>query len=320
MAAGATGIDYDTLGGVTSTGVEMRRRCGDPAGGTTSDDIAKAWQSYGQAITIRDGRTFDDAIADLKAGRLVHIDVWHEAAEGPCLSGTGRYGHTMAIAPEQNASGKWLVSDPWCSPPKWTWWDEAKLRKGAEVWGMRVYGQATRGDPLPVPVSPEAYQEAGQIVMAASALALLDRYRPDRARFDADPEPADTGGPRAVMYTASDAHQAGGSDMAIRAPDSLTSDYLCEVRKGTSFYADAALTQKLGDFSSTRSQRYVGSVIDGSARAIIVTTSQPYDDGVDRPTVVYVKESATEPVRTGNEHDAAWRHWLDTDANAPDKV
>jgi hypothetical protein len=307
MASGATGIDYDTLGATVSTGSEMRRRSGDTAGGTTSDDIARAWRSYDQTITVRDGQTFDDLVRDLKAGRLVHIDVWHAAAEGPCLSGSGRYGHTMAIAPEQNASGKWLVADPWCYPARWLWWDEAKLRRGAEVWAQQVRTQATSG-----------HTSLGEAVRY-----LMDRYRPDRPRFDELDEVAETSGPTTIFYTATDAH-TGGSDVAIRAPDSLTSAYTCKVPKGLAFYADAALTDRLGEFSSSRDVRYVGSVVDGVARAIIVNTSQPYDDGKDRPTVVYVKESATDPVEVGmptdTERDKQWRSWLANDSNAPDKA
>lgn len=326
MASGATGIDYDTFGKTTSTGAKMRSRSGDPSGGTTSDDIQRAWRSYGQTITIRDGKTFDDLIKDLKDGRLVHIDVWHEACGGPCLSGSGRYGHTMAVAPERSADGKWLVADPWCSPGKWKWWPEAKLRKGAEVWAQRVYGQATNGDARPVPVTPEQWRGLARAIIMAAVRVLMDRYDPEHPRTEDDPEPGDTSGPKPIMFTSTDAHGTGGQDVAIQAPSSLTSKYICKVPTGTAFYANADLSEKLGEFGSARELRYVGAVVGGKSRAVIVTTSKPYSDGVDRPTVVYVKEGVTSPVDVGMpptpspERDKQWRDWLSKDSDAPDKA
>ena len=37
LASAATGIDFHTLGAITSTGAKMRSYSGDPEGGTTSD-------------------------------------------------------------------------------------------------------------------------------------------------------------------------------------------------------------------------------------------------------------------------------------------
>ena len=101
----------------------------DQSGGTDSGDAAEAWASYGQSLRIRDGETWADAVDDLEDGRLVHLDVWAAAmAPAGCPSGTGQYGHTIAVAPEQSGT-RWLVSDPWCSPPKWAWIDEVLLRE-----------------------------------------------------------------------------------------------------------------------------------------------------------------------------------------------
>ncbi len=144
MASVATGIDYHTLGAIVSTGAEMRSRQSDQVGGTDSGDAAKAWASYGQDLRIMDGSTFDDALADLDVGRCLQLDVWHAAAQGPCLSGSGAYGHTMAVAPERSGT-RWLVADPWCSPARWTWWEESLLRAGAEKLGTQAYSAATAG-------------------------------------------------------------------------------------------------------------------------------------------------------------------------------
>jgi len=79
MASVATGIDFESGGATTSTGGAMRARCSDQSGGTDSGDAAEAWASYGQELRVRDGATFGDALADLGAGRLVHLDVWQAA-------------------------------------------------------------------------------------------------------------------------------------------------------------------------------------------------------------------------------------------------
>src|SRR5262245_4263269 len=94
MASIATGIDFQTKGATKSTGAEMRSRQSDQSGGTDSSDAREAWQSYNQSLTVRDGATFDNALADLKAGHFVHLDVWAASVRGVCLSGSGAYGHT----------------------------------------------------------------------------------------------------------------------------------------------------------------------------------------------------------------------------------
>src|SRR5262245_22800353 len=138
MASIATGIDYDTLGAKRSTGAKMRSYTDDQSGGTDANDAAQSWQrGYSESLRIRNGATWDDAEADLRAGRLVHLDVRHATVGGPCLSGSGAYGHTMAVAPEASGS-RWLVADPWCSPPNWQWVEAAKLQAGAERWASEV--------------------------------------------------------------------------------------------------------------------------------------------------------------------------------------
>ena len=49
----ATGIDYETRGGIRSSGATMRSRMSDQSGGTSSGDAAEAWRSYGESIVIR---------------------------------------------------------------------------------------------------------------------------------------------------------------------------------------------------------------------------------------------------------------------------
>src|SRR5262249_48255310 len=147
----ATGIAYDTAsdakpqGAKTSTGAKMRSYMTDQSGGTDSADAKQAWTvGYSETLTIRDGNVWSTVLDALTAGRLVHLDVWHAAtapAPGICLSGSGAYGHTIAVLPDCK-DGSWLVADPWCNPPKWGRVPEANLKKGAEEWGRRVYQTA----------------------------------------------------------------------------------------------------------------------------------------------------------------------------------
>ena len=187
MAAGATVIDFDTLGETTSTGAEMRARQGDQSGGTDSGDLSLAWHSYGETLRIRDGASWGDAMADLRAGRALVLDLWHAAAGGPCLSGSGQYGHSVAVAPEFHSDGeRVLVADPWCSPAKWGWWPIEALEAGAETWGDQVFGRST-GGPI------------GLLVRE-----LMTRWRPGQEARPSDV--LDTGGAGRVLYSTSDAH------------------------------------------------------------------------------------------------------------------
>jgi hypothetical protein len=195
MASIATGIDFDTVGAKTSTGAKMRAAQPDQSGGTDSGDAVIAWQKHGEVLAVRDGRTFDDALRDLKAGHLVHLDVWHATAGGPCLSGTGRYGHTIVVAPEKDGAN-WLVADPWCLPARWEWWPESKLRAGAEKWGGMVYNKVGTG--------------GGSLRDAV--LYLLSLGNPDRPATE---DPDDTGGAGRILYTRTAAHPDEDDDVGI---------------------------------------------------------------------------------------------------------
>ena len=173
MASIACGLDYESAGIQTSTGAEMRARQSDQSGGTDSGDAAEAWASYGQSLRVRDGETWADAVDDLEDGRLVHLDVWAAAmAPAGCPSRTAQYGHTIAVAPEQSGT-RWLVSNPWCSPPKWTWIDESLLREASETWGGMCYGQATSG-------RGSIAESVLRALMRLAAKRLMSGYRLER--------------------------------------------------------------------------------------------------------------------------------------------
>jgi hypothetical protein len=286
MASAATGIDYHTGGAEVSTGAKMRDYSGDPSGGTTSDDAERAWAAYDQELRIRDGHTWAEAEADLEDGRLVMLDIWAASAGGPCLSGSGAYGHTIAVAPERSADGKWLVADPWCSPPKWKWWSASKLRAGAEEWGRRCgrstaglgYGRDIRAVPRPV--------------LLAVVKLLMTVWTPEHPAPAELEDEHDTGGSAAILFTTT--RKREGDDVTINATGRVSTGYVIELRDDTAFYADAGMLEKLGEMSA-RTLPYIGIPVGSDARAVLLTTSKPYDDGEDRPSIVYVAKDAGDP-------------------------
>jgi hypothetical protein len=318
MASIATGIDYHTGGALTSTGSEMRARQSDQSGGTDSGDATEAWASYGQTLRIRDGETWADAVDDLGDGRLVHLDVWAADCAGPCCD--SECGHTIAVAPEKSGT-RWLTCDPWCSPPKWAWWDEALLRQGAETWGGQVYGAATAG------LRWTGDERALRALMRLAGKRLMGLYRPD---FPAAIRPfADTAGADGrIMFTTTGAPTAEleeTTDMPINAAPGLVTGIRARVAKGVDWFKDPNLTQRGGSMSSDADVVYVGApvgeTVEGGAYAVQVNTGAIYADGVVRPTIIYLATrdadtySVPPPSQVDvdevlDERDEEWRTWL----------
>jgi hypothetical protein len=205
MTAIAVGLDFDTLGKKKSSGGKMRGYTTDQSGGTDSSDAREAWvKGYKETLIVRDGQPWNEALEDLRDGRLVHLDVWHAGLAGAsCVSGEGRYGHSIAVAPEHNSAGQWLVSDPWCKPGRWTWISERTLRLAAEDWGSRVFNRSTKGRSSPLP--PVGSVELG-LILAAMARYLMGLYKPGEEAPPGELPPTDTGGPPPIMYTVTAAH------------------------------------------------------------------------------------------------------------------
>jgi hypothetical protein len=322
MASIATGLDYQTQGSQTSTGSAMRARQDDQSGGTDSGDADQAWRSYGQELRIRDGATWADALEDLEDGRLVHLDVYAADAGGPCLSGSGAYGHTIAVAPERSGA-RWLTADPWCSPARWIWWDEALLRSGAETWGGMTYSAATSG-PFPF---PRARSSEIELVarMRLAARRLMTSYRPDRPALI---RPRDTGGSEGrILFTTTSAPapELEDLDMPINAAAGLVSTIRARIYAGVDWYEDPNLTRRGGSFSSNADVVYVGApvgeTVAGGSYAVQVNTGAIYSDHVVRPTVVYVAVAdadtysvpppePTDVAEIQAERDATWRDAL----------
>ena len=292
MASIATGLDFDTLGAKKSTGARMRSKQSDQEGGTDSGDAKRAWaDGYGENLDVQDGKVWADVLTDLRRFRIVHLDVWHATVGGPCLSGTGRYGHTIVVAPDC-VDNNWLVCDPWCSPAKWSRVSEAKLKAGAEEWGRRVYGAATSG--------PGASNEPSGEVLRHIVKRLMSRYHPgDDGEEDPTEDPGDTGGAQRVMYTATTPHApaptpvpptTGGPDVGI------VFDPRRFVDKGTPLYLDP-------DFKDQVTTSGVGGYIysigwaakrdengwDSSKVALRSSTTKLATDGRKLLTVLWAK-------------------------------
>ena len=294
MASAATGLDFHTLGKKKSNGATMRHYSGDNAGGTGADDAARAWKSgYAETLDIRNGHTFDDAIRDLKAGHLIHLDVWHAASGGPCMSGSGRYGHSTVVAPERSGAD-WLVADPMCSPGKWQWWPESRLRYGAENWAERVR-RGTGGDIPHITLDPDI-----QARLDRFARELMTRFFPGNEDPNTEDDIGETGGGGSIRYTMTRAHTVsapsggGALDVAISAASGLKSSYRAHANAGLDFYADANRTQRLGELSKAAELIYIGNPMGEKAKtaskAVVVGTGAPYADKEPRPTIVYVDD------------------------------
>jgi len=270
MASIATGLDYETGGGKTSSGSAMRASQDDQSGGTDSGDAKQAWsRGYAQTLIVRDGATFDQALADLRSGALVHLDVWHAATGGPCLSGTGAYGHTMAVLPDCS-SGSWLVADPWCSPPKWSRVAEAKLRQGAEEWGRRVYGAArsgTTGGPG-LADDDDALRDLVRRLMSAS---FPGHERPIR-------DYPETRGPQPILFTITHPQEVE----AVSIPVVSVAPELADVSEGVQLY-EPGTTQAALRMPQTRTGMRVPMVTrspSGTAMPCVVYTRPEPDPDV----------------------------------------
>jgi hypothetical protein len=308
MASIATGLDYDTRGAKRSTGSKMRTYTSDQSGGTDSGDAKQAWSNgYGEGLTVRDGGSWSDALADLRAGRLVHLDVWAATVGGPCLSGSGAYGHTVAVLPDLEGSS-WLVADPWCSPPKWSRVTEAKLRAGAEEWGGQVYGRAA--------AEPD-YPTGGAGPRDPAVLAIVERVV-RRMMSEAYPgHPGvlenvleDTGGAPPILYTVTTA--LAPEEDTVKAPELPLPDgvpAVADVRGGTVLYKDSDLGAVYGSLGADRTLPVVGKIPGfGEGHWVVVHNNVAH----------YVEDAAFmgpfRPAETTGpdvlERDEEWREWL----------
>jgi len=313
MASIAVGIDGQTGGATRSTGAEMRSRQSDQDGGTDSTDAVKAWASYGEDLAVEDGETWADAVNWLQRGYMVHLDVWAATLQGVCLSGSGGYGHTIAVAPEANGT-RWLVSDPWCLPPKWAWWESSLLEQAANRWGSEAYSRAERDAEWPT-----GGPHLRRLILARIGRDLMTLYHPGHPA----PRtlPPETGGGGRILFTRSTSVVGGGDDMRFVSSGAygVDSGLRVNVGEGASwYYLDGS---KGGTFSGDASLRVLGLPdASGGGYVVVISTGAPYPDKQARDTVVQIKTTnATYPAPlppTGDPdeiraaRDAEWTEWL----------
>lgn len=329
MATAATGLDYHTLGEKVSTGSHMRQLSGDLSGGTNSDEIEKAWKrGYAEDPVTRDGQPWSKVAEDLAAGRLVMLQVW-AATVGSPLCCTSAVGHGIAVAPETRVTDgrrEYLVADPWCRPAKWVWVREDKLKAGAEKWARQMGAGA-----LDCGVKPPAPGSEPSAAWLNFTHAFWEFYGDPTA--PADVEPSDDGamGPGdGVLFASTKPHpeEEEGTDVAINTNGSdIQSKRRVDLTADAGFYAEATLDTKYGTLDKGRSCIVIGPALGTTAMAILVNTSKPYSDGQKRWTVVYVTKdkcgdtyTVETPPADDDARDKAWRSWLDSDPNAPDRT
>lgn len=202
MASGAMALDFHTQGKVQKWGGELRKLQGDQVGGTDIGDLSTAWSKLGYTLTDRRGKTWGDAIVDLKNGRGVVLQGDYDIFRGAdsCQS-TFDGDHAIYLNPEFFDGSTIAVGDPLCSGFKRITISE--LKEYAEKLGKKVYGDnrilyaTTRAWPDPVvpPKPPVPVPPAGDDMPAFTApLKPTDvkvkgkswlYVQPD---FDADPK------------------------------------------------------------------------------------------------------------------------------------
>jgi hypothetical protein len=149
MTSGANTLDFHTLGAVDVWGGDLRHAPGQPdqAGGTDLWDVEKAWRHYGQDLEIRSGAGWDGVRADRLEGRALILTGDGNVPGAATFDGA----HAIAIYPEPDAAGRWLMADPLSTGPEWV--TESSLRAWAEHLDPDVNYARTAAHP---PVDPRA--------------------------------------------------------------------------------------------------------------------------------------------------------------------
>lgn len=132
MTAGAMVLDFDTLGATAVWGGDLRHHQSDQEGGTDLNDLKQAWSAYGQTLSIRSGNGWDDVEQDRRDGRAIVL----QGEGGTPGAGTYTGGHAIAVLPETNSEGKWLIGNPECTGFEWV--SPSALRDWAENWSSSI--------------------------------------------------------------------------------------------------------------------------------------------------------------------------------------
>jgi hypothetical protein len=144
MAAGAMGLDFDTLGHVDVEPGILRKHSGDFSGGTDLADLAKAWAYYGQTLHVQTGDDWAGVIGALRAYKNVVLQGIYgalpKAYRSPLNSLGFRGPHGVDLNPEFNAGGDILMGDPLNN--KWIWVPQSALHAFASALGSAEHGSA----------------------------------------------------------------------------------------------------------------------------------------------------------------------------------
>ena len=152
MAAGAMCLAYHTLGTVDVWAGDLRHAPGQPdqSGGTDLWDVEQAWRHYGQDLDIRSGAGWAGVRADRADGRALIL-----TGEGAPTPGAATFdgGHAIAVYPEPDDAGRWLMADPLSTGPEWV--TESALRSWAERLTPTINYARTAAHPPSEPASGE---------------------------------------------------------------------------------------------------------------------------------------------------------------------
>lgn len=152
FSSGAMALDFDTLGKIKVWGGTLLAQAhltdADIRDGTNLQQVAKAWEAYGQTLTIKSGGYWADVVAALRQGRGVILQGDHDQLSAAARCSDFMGDHAIYLNPELNATGTAvLTGNPLCKAFQYV--PLTQLQAFAEKLGRRVRNVAA-GDPAPI--------------------------------------------------------------------------------------------------------------------------------------------------------------------------
>lgn len=144
MESAAMALDFHTLGKLKLWGGNLVAHCGRSAStiighGTSLNNAQTAWKYYGQTLTIKSGHTWNDLLADLKAGHGVVLQGdYDQFSLATRCQDSFRGPHAIYLNPEFSSGTNILMQDPLCSGGKFV--SAAELKNFAEKLGRTFIG------------------------------------------------------------------------------------------------------------------------------------------------------------------------------------
>lgn len=169
MAAGAMGLDFDTLGHVNVLPGTLRSHSGDYQGGTGLGvpGLQTAWAHYGQFLHVETGDGWSSVISALRDYRGVVLQGMYGALpqryRSPLNSLTFRGPHAVYLSPEFQSDGDILMGDP--LNDKFIWVPQSALHTFAATLGQDEWQNYARlffatsdpHKPVVAPTDPAPY-------------------------------------------------------------------------------------------------------------------------------------------------------------------